>query len=148
MDDATRKTLAELYGAKQIYGPYVNTDGRRRCVIYIAKQKKSSKLYSRLLVEARLGRILSADEHVDHIDEDPFNDDPSNLQVLTKEAHRAKSGAENAKRQSKRVRLVCPGCGNSFECPRWRMERTGKPCCSRSCSGKVNWRNQYAGAKE
>lgn len=45
--------------------------------------KKKTMLYSRYLMSVKLGRELLEDEQVDHIDNDPTNDDINNLQILS-----------------------------------------------------------------
>lgn len=47
----------------------------------------SGKFYARLLVEESLGRTLTRDEVVHHIDGDPSNDVLSNLEVMTRSEH-------------------------------------------------------------
>ncbi|HZO14120.1 MAG TPA: HNH endonuclease [Polyangiaceae bacterium] len=41
----------------------------------------------RVLVEIRLGRLLKSTELVHHIDENPQNDEPANLEVMTRSEH-------------------------------------------------------------
>jgi len=41
----------------------------------------------------KLGRPLTADEHVHHIDEDTANNDPDNLELTTNSEHRAMHAA-------------------------------------------------------
>lgn len=62
---------------------YVTLDGK-----YI---KPMILLYSRYLMCLKVGRILTEDEHVDHIDEDKNNDTMENLQILSKEEHIVKT---------------------------------------------------------
>lgn len=45
-------------------------------------------LEHRLIVSRQLGRALRADEHIHHVDENPANNAPENLQVVTPEEHR------------------------------------------------------------
>jgi hypothetical protein len=47
----------------------------------------------RLVAEATLGRPLSADEVVHHIDDDETNDEPSNLLVMTQAEHASRRTA-------------------------------------------------------
>lgn len=48
----------------------------------------------RLVVEARIGRYLTSEEHVDHINRNKVDNRPENLQILTQVEHAAKSGGE------------------------------------------------------
>lgn len=135
--------ITELYGCLKVYGPYQGKDGRRRCVLRFPCGRTTSKAYSRLLVEAELGRILSDDEEVDHADGDNTNDDPNNLQVLSRPDHRKKSGVENSKRTNTRVEVLCPECGRAFMARRYRLKLTASPCCSRRCASRFSGANQY-----
>ena len=113
-----QEVVAALYGCRKVYGPYLGQDGRKRCVLYFSKGKTKSQAYARLLIEARLGRLLDADEHVDHIDGDCTNDAIENLQVLKMSDHRIKSGIEMSERLDRSLVLQCPVCSGIFKCQR------------------------------
>ena len=137
------EAIIRIYGCRAVYGPYIGTDGRRRCVLYFAPKNTSSKAYARLLMESHLGRLLGADEHVDHIDGNSANDSIENLQVLKVCDHKEKSATEAAKRSTS-LMLHCPVCGGLFTCQRHRRALTAAPCCSQRCAKAYKWRNQYA----
>jgi len=42
----------------------------------------------RVVAERKIGRYLTINEHVHHIDRDPHNNSPDNLQVMTTFEHR------------------------------------------------------------
>lgn len=75
--------------------PYIcKRDGRRRCRVEYTigtKVYQRGVAYARFLLEHHLGRKLKSSEEVDHKDENPLNDDLSNLQVLTQRQNTAKS---------------------------------------------------------
>lgn len=56
-------------------------------------------LEHRLLMEQNLGRPLTSEEEVDHINSDRSDNRLENLQVLAKGAHRKKTGADTRKRR-------------------------------------------------
>lgn len=127
----------------RINGPYVHTSGRlkgRRYINIIHDDgRRTSMLYSRWLMQEKLGRPLLRSEHVDHIDEDPTNDDESNLQLL--------SPTDNAKKTARLRRSIswyefeCPICGKASKKQlrhvkhNWNLGKAG-PFCGRSCAAK------------
>lgn len=143
-----QELITQLYNCKKVYGPYLGKDGRKRCVLYFQKGKTVSKQYARLLLEVKLGRLLTENEEADHIDEDLKNDSIENLQVLSKEDHKKKSGMISSLRTSQRLKMICPECSKEFECRQYRAKLTAKPCCSRSCTSKFNGANQYKKFRE
>lgn len=120
------------------YKIFHNKMGRNQiCLKHKVTGKRKTILYSKFLMSIKVGRILSSDEEVDHIDGNKLNDDISNLEIVTR--------SENRKRQSKliggitMVSLICPNCGIKFERQRNRthiVKGGRKTCCSRSCSGQ------------
>ena len=124
----------------KIYGPYVRKqDGRKFIVEYeegSRKNKKSAKLYSRYLMEQKLGRKLTQEETVDHKDNDKTNDSIDNLQILTR--------VENAKKDHKKTEWFyfdCPVCKKPSKRSMSQIRRARKkgkagPYCSKSCAGK------------
>jgi len=85
---------SELYTGANVY---VGPDGRRRIYLY-GKGIKTTTAYARYLLAVKLGRFLTKDETVDHIDNDKTNDSIDNLQILSlranvqKAPHPIKSG--------------------------------------------------------
>lgn len=104
--------------------------------------KRSTILYSRYLMEKKMGRELSYDETVDHVDEDPTNDSIENLQVISR--------SENAQKyhrfigtQPEIIEITCGGCGKKS----MKLARNirgnlkkgrGGPFCGRSCAGRYS----------
>src|SRR5687767_8198058 len=92
----------------EIYGPYVSEkDGRKRITIYEDDGTTHSMQYCKYLMECKLGRKLTKDETVDHIDDDKTNDDINNLQILS----RADNTAKENRRRAKQRKLICTTCG-------------------------------------
>ena len=96
----------------KVYGPYIRKkDGRKHVVIYdpTATPKRTTVSYPKYLMEQHLGRKLTDDETVDHIDEDYTNDAISNLRIIPR--------ADNAKRSAPKMILVdgqCAMCGSDI----------------------------------
>lgn len=129
-----------LYSEYKVYGPYKRKDGREH-VILCSKQHRITISYPKYLMELHLGRYLTDDETVDHIDRNPLNNELSNLQILQRSAH--------GRLDNKRVysmRFNCPICCEEFELSGKRLNdaannrKRGKtgPYCSKSCAGKAS----------
>jgi hypothetical protein len=67
----------------------------------------------RLVAEVKLGRRLRANEEVHHRDENPANNDPDNLRIVTRAQHRAEHRARGSRlrRPGQRNALVACACG-------------------------------------
>ena len=118
---------------KIIWGPYERKDGRRQVDVEYDNGKRKSMLFSRFLMESKLGRELSDSETVDHIDGNKYNDSIDNLQVLSR--------SQNASKDAVRVVPVivkCSWCFVDFTLTRNQRKSSSRagPFCSRSCSGK------------
>lgn len=119
----------------------VNKENRRTLILYRGingnGQKRSSTQYARYKLAVHLGRYLTEDETVDHIDNDKTNDDISNLQILSK--------YENIRKSQKKLPPLigtCFICGKSFNVRRnltivKRLKyKNNELCCSRECGWK------------
>lgn len=118
----------------------VDKTGRVRVLYNVGQTKRYSQL-ARLVLEYHLGRPLSKDETVDHIDGDCQNDDPSNLRVL--------SLSENASDSVMRLHeqsFSCGLCDTHFVLSGRKLgnavhnRRQGKsgPFCSKQCAGRYS----------
>ena len=63
---------------------YTCSDGRIR--VYDPETKKV-RSYPRYVMEQHIGRSLSSNEDVHHIDENPLNNDISNLKIIAHGEH-------------------------------------------------------------
>lgn len=114
-----------------------NSDGRVRCVLYFSDKTHKRMSYPKYLMECHLGRYLTDDETVDHIDQNPQNNDISNLRVISRKEH-----CSNDAKRCVPVVLTCALCGKQFEHKGSLNYRnhSKKKCkgfyfCSRHCSG-------------
>lgn len=102
-------------------------------------KRNAKNLYPlhRVLMENKIGRWLRPDEIVHHIDEDKFNNDIENLEVVTRSDH----SRHHAKVDS--VPCICAACQKRFELKphlfrlRVKRSKSGRVACSRSCGGKM-----------
>lgn len=117
---------------------YHGKDGRLR--VYVRETKKTIS-YPKYLMQKELGRDLSPNEEVHHVDKNPLNNDVANLKVMSKGEH-----ARDHMTKFFDTVTVCGWCGREFlwtgrqqqmfYSNRRNHERTAeKPFCSRSCSG-------------
>lgn len=137
----------------RILGPYIfrtgPSAGRRYVTVFYSDGSKGTTLYSRYLMEQKLGRRLDPNlETVDHINQDPTDDRIDNLQILSRVEHGRK---DNPGKPLVTQELTCIECGDSF----YRSGRSLKetlsrldsgrrgPYCSRSCVGLDSARIQY-----
>lgn len=112
----------------------VNGDGRQTVILFNSSKERSSTAYARYLMAVHLGRYLSKDEEVDHIDCNKCNDDLSNLQLLSIDKHRAKTIQERAVLPTT---FVCAYCGSTFTRAKNRINPATK-YCSKHCTGKMS----------
>ena len=90
----------------------------------------------RVLAENKIGRLLEKHEIVHHKDEDKDNNDPSNLEVMTRAEH-SRLHMENTP-----IEHECAVCGTEFKLStsvsrqRLRRSKYGKLFCSKSCGTK------------
>src|SRR6185437_882323 len=87
----------------------------------------------RVLMENKLGRLLTDEEDVHHKDEDKTNDEVDNLEVLSHSGH-----ARHHRPIANRIECHCP-CGAVFHLYphqfrlRMKREKGGRIYCSRPC---------------
>ncbi len=81
-------------------GGLSSMEGRTICV---HRDGKHWTLYSRALMEAHLGRELSSDEIVHHVNEDPSDDRVENYELLSRAEHLAlhRSGHDRSRASQK-----------------------------------------------
>lgn len=141
-----KEELQKLYPGWRIYGPYRRTDGRHRLILaelnaegkHLDGMKKLTPLVSRAMMEVHLGRKLSTDEEVDHIDGNPLNDTIENLRVLDPISHAKHTWKMmNPGVVGKIEQLTCAECGCAFQRRANKLKKASKAYfCSKSCLGK------------
>ena len=92
----------------------VNSEGRRNVILFNSQTNRSTVSYARYLMSVKLGRFLTDQEEVDHIDDNKTNDDPNNLQILTPEQNREKQRLHYINSVQQKFDLACPYCGKDF----------------------------------
>lgn len=114
----------------------VNPEGRKNiCLVHKTQKQRTTISYARYLVCVNEKRILSKNEHVDHIDGDKTNDTINNLQILSQKDNMRKSFQER-KLTLKMVDMICPNCNNLFSKPLSQsfLNKNGKfNACSKHC---------------
>ena len=111
------------------------------------RTKNNYVLEHRAVVENHLGRLLSNDEVVHHINGNKKDNRVENLLILSEEEHAKLHGATVG---HKMVKLKCPWCGKIFSIEK-RQSFLDKPtkyqctCCSSKCRGKLYSKIQHHG---
>ncbi len=106
-------------------------------------KRNSNNLYPlhRVVLENRLGRLLTSNEIAHHRDENKNNNNPENLEVKTWSTHSKHHGLERFPLQT----LKCRVCGKDFILSyrkanyRKNPKKTGV-YCSRSCASKGSYK--------
>lgn len=101
--------------------------------------KNGYVLMHRIIMENHLNRVLNANEVVHHLDGNKHNNDITNLQLLTNEAHSLLHGLQKGHSM---VKLKCPWCGTIFDLPKnqsyiIKHTKYNCNCCSLQCRGKL-----------
>jgi HNH endonuclease len=113
------------------------------------RTKNNYVLLHRVIVENDINRLLTSDEIIHHIDENKFNNDLSNLKIMTQSEHQILHKTIGLSM----VKLKCPSCEIEFDkekrCSFLEPSRKCKfTCCSNTCRGKFSRRIQLEGYNE
>jgi len=117
-------------GIMKEYGPYTRKDGRQIVILYDGK-KTTSRSYPRVLVSA-----TDKTTEVHHKDENPRNNELSNLEILDKNTHRI----EHTKGPSF-IDVICQNCKITFPKLEKQVNSNYKRgisiTCGRSCASAL-----------
>ncbi len=91
----------------------------------------------RHLMEQHLGRKLTEEEIIHHIDGNKLNNTLSNLQLMTRSTHAILHLTDPLKH----IDLECPVCGKHFKRYLHLIKRR-TPGCNRSCAAKLRRRRE------
>ena len=123
----------------KIYRPYTRKDGRMHLIIINDDKTKKTISYPKYLMQQHLGRTLLPNETVDHIDGNIFNNDITNLQILSRTDNAIKSV-----KYADYLKLTCKHCGKQFARRKaihnrnMVIRKVDGPFCSKQCVGKVH----------
>lgn len=129
-----KEQILKLYPEyKEVYF-YIHSKNYREYVTFSPKIGVYTALVARVKLEIKLGRRLVGDETVDHEDNDPFNDNFDNLQVLSMADNQRK--LRNKKPLKKRL---CTHCSKLFELSQNTINKANRKgrdyfFCSKSCA--------------
>lgn len=90
--------------------------------------KRGRILEHRYLMAAHIGRPLSSDEIVHHINGNGFDNRVENLELMKRGEH------TKIHRPSEIILFKCPKCEKEFKRTKRKSKRSKKNFCSRSCS--------------
>lgn len=132
-----------------VTGPYLNKKQGRRFVTITNKTtgSKTQKTYAKYVMEVHLGRELSKEETVDHIDRNKLNDVLSNYRVICQGKHSAEDHL-----LATVVETACVICGVAVTRRASQMRTKAKrnqagPFCGPSCRGKYAAQVTHGGDK-
>lgn len=95
-NDLKSKILALYPEYNRITGPTIASDDRARVGFRNTETgEKTIRQLAKVKLEVKIGRRLTNDETVDHIDENKTNDEFDNLQVLSRSENAAKGAIGN-----------------------------------------------------
>jgi hypothetical protein len=125
------------YHPEKVRGPYTGS-GNRKYVELFVEGKRIWYPYARYLLECDIGRLLTKDEHVHHINGNKLDDSLSNLKYMKRAEH---SSLHNSYKQVEMFEFRCPVCGEEARQPAAQVRHNRKlgasgPFCSRRCAGK------------
>ena len=103
--------------------------------------QKGYVLEHRAIMENKLGRLLTKEEIVHHINGNGKDNREDNLELLKVKEHNDYHSKE--KKRKHRIKLVCAFCGVKFERKANKVRYAIKKgqtqfCCSCKCNGKLN----------
>jgi hypothetical protein len=102
--------------------------------------KSGYVLEHRYVMERFLGRLLTKDEVVHHIDNNRHNNEISNLRLMTRSEH-----GKFHKKPLVLEERVCPVCDSIFlRRPKGKADSGVSPTCSRKCNGSRSRRIQLS----
>lgn len=106
-----------------------NRENRRMVVLFNSNKDRSTTAYARYKLACSIGRLLTDEEQVDHIDGDKTNDELCNLQILspTENHHKTFKTGETM------LNFVCPICNKDFTLTKQKAAKKANPTCSRKC---------------
>ena len=104
--------------------------------IYRAAKNSQGKVVNqhRLLMERHLGRRLTKDEVVHHINHDKRDNRIENLMVMTHQEHSAHHNQKHP------ISKDCEWCGTTYEPHPTKRKRSKS--CSKECQYKLVWRTR------
>lgn len=133
------------YEQYKLYGPYKRKDGRL-IVILVHKitKEKTTVSYPKYVYETHYNITINTGYDVHHKDENPLNNEISNLELMEKSRHNRMHGLKQSSKYEEIKKVKCVMCGIDFFMDKNQLrhrasaEKKGKhgPFCSKSCTGK------------
>lgn len=133
-----------MYEGCRVYGPYDRKqDNRQHVIVIFPGGKRKTISYPRYIIEMNIGRYLTKEEEVHHIDNNEKNNVINNLVVIPTAVHKRMQRGSKFEELTKEIH-ICPTCKMQFTLTleqakdRYFNDLQGKhgPFCSKSCAGK------------
>lgn len=128
-------------------GWYINEQGYKILFIpeYPNTDKQGRIREHRYVMEKYLGRYLTADEHIHHINRDKLDNRIENLQIISNSQHISNHMKGNQYGKKDMSGRVCSLCNsdktriNKNGTPEWRLDEDGNWLC-KNCYGKIKYK--------
>lgn len=99
--------------------------------------KNGYVLLHRIIMENHIGRLLTSEEVVHHIDGDRHNNNIDNLEIMDRREHSAMHTTEKYSHEPRFMELECAYCHKTFIISNHQYHKESKNhFCSYSCNGK------------
>lgn len=105
-----------------------------RCRYRFGAKNLGQRLEHRRVMEAYLGRPLSTNEHIHHVNGDGHDNRIENLQLMIDREHYLHHAAERRKYPDEKI---CGSCGAVYVAPSAKRGRS--KTCSPACAKKLMW---------
>lgn len=111
---------------------------KRFYVQLVSKAKRTTISFAKFVLSINLGRVLTKQEEVDHIDNNKLNDNVDNLQILTQEENQNKYISSITTQQE----IKCHYCSNLTVKTKSKIASNRFTFCSVDCKNKFYKENK------
>lgn len=119
-----------VYESMKVYGPYTRKDGRQIVILKTPRiENRITISYPKYLVQCHIGRKLSSEETIDHIDGNFLNNNLSNLRIVSRSDH-----CRSHSFKKEEITRICKICGKLFLTSDMNRVTCSSPVCRGKCA--------------